>query len=157
MKVLIVSDSHGFTSMLREIISKENNCDAIIHLGDGSSDIHAINDLTAYKPVYQIKGNCDISSYNSSLRFISYFDNFKFIACHGHTYNVKNDLTALFYAAKEYECRFAFYGYTHIPAYEESEDVILFNPGSVMNGRYGILQTSGSSFTLQNLQIDKTR
>ncbi len=154
MKVLIISDTHGFTSMLRSILIKERNCDMIIHLGDGGTDMFKMSDITAGKPVYQIKGNCDMASYNFSPRFISYIDNFKFIACHGHTYNVKADLCALFYAAKEYECRFAFYGHTHIPRYEELEDVILFNPGSVMNGRYGILKVSGNSFSLKNCTID---
>ncbi len=154
MKVLIVSDSHGFTSKLREIIEKENDFDMLIHLGDGSNDICAVNELIAYKPVHQIKGNCDLSSYNLSLRFISYIDDLKFIACHGHSYNVKNDLSALFYAAKEYECRFAFYGHTHIPSYEEAENVILFNPGSVMNGCYGVLKTCGNRFSLKNLQLN---
>lgn len=153
MKVLIISDSHGFTSKLRDILEKERDCDMIIHLGDGSPDLDTLSSLTAYKPVCQIKGNCDRLSYNLTERFISFADNFKYFACHGHAYNVKNDLTALFYAAKEYECNFAFYGHTHIPAYEEYENIVLFNPGSVMNGRYGMLITNGKDFELTNKEI----
>lgn len=155
MKVLIISDSHGFSSMLRDILTKENNCDMIIHLGDGGTDMFEMNDITAGKPVYQVKGNCDMSVYNFSPVIISYIDRFKFIACHGHTYNVKSDLDALFFAAKEHECNFAFFGHTHHPLYEEAEDVILFNPGSVMNGRYGILETNGDKFSLENCIADR--
>lgn len=153
MKILIISDSHGFTSMLRTIIEKENNCDMIIHLGDGSRDMSAVNDITAGKPICQLKGNCDILSCNFSDKFISFADDFKFFACHGHNYNVKISLHSLFYAAKEYDCRFAFYGHTHIPAQEESEGIILFNPGSVTNGCYGILITDKNDFTLENRKI----
>lgn len=153
MKILIISDSHGFTSMLKTILETERNCDMIIHLGDGGRDMFEMNELISGIPVYQLKGNCDMASYDFSEKFISYADNFKFFACHGHIYHVKSSLHSLFYAAKEYGCRFAFYGHTHIPSYEETEGIILFNPGSVSNGRYGVLITDKEKFTLENRKI----
>ena len=39
MKVILVSDSHGFTDNIIEAIEKEPDCDTIFFLGDGISDI----------------------------------------------------------------------------------------------------------------------
>ena len=34
-KVLIISDNHGFTHQLREVIERESPFDLFLHLGDG--------------------------------------------------------------------------------------------------------------------------
>lgn len=153
MKILILSDSHGFTNCLEEILKSERSADVIIHLGDGGSDLFDMTEYTAGKPVYQIKGNCDYSSFNFPLRLISYAENVKFFACHGHAYNVKTTLHSLFYAAKEQECKIALYGHTHIPNSEEYEGIILFNPGSVSNGKYGIMEVRKGSVTLTHKSL----
>ncbi len=152
MKVLIISDSHR-SQLLTDILKKERNADIILHLGDGSPDMLDTGEYTGGKPVYTLKGNCDLSSYNFPAKLISFAGKAKFFACHGHAYNVKEGLSALFYAAKEAECAFAFYGHTHIPHIEKYEDVTLFNPGAVMNGRYGIMEINGDSITLQHRSL----
>ncbi|MBR3768854.1 MAG: metallophosphoesterase [Clostridia bacterium] len=155
MKILILSDSHGFSQELEAILKKERNADMIIHLGDGGKDMFDMNEYTAFKPVYQIKGNCDTSAYNFPLRLISYAEKVKFLACHGHAYNVKLGLSSLYYAAKEEECAVALYGHTHIVNIEEYDGVTLFNPGSIMNGKYGIMEVTGERFTLKHCKIDE--
>lgn len=152
MKVLILSDSHR-SDILNDILKKEQNSDIFIHLGDGGSDMFDTGEFTAGKPVYNIKGNCDMASYNFPIRLISYLGSVKFYACHGHTHNVKEGLAALFYAAKEAECTVAFFGHTHKAHIEEYEGVTLFNPGSVMNGRYGIMEIKGDAFTLKHCSL----
>ncbi len=153
MKVLILSDSHH-SDMLTQILKKESSCDAFLHLGDGGSDMLNTNEYTAGKPVYTVKGNCDSEAYNFPLRLISYIGDTKFYACHGHTHNVKQTLTALYYAAKEYECAVAFFGHTHIACKEEYDGITLFNPGSARNGCYGILETTARGFTLEHRRPD---
>ena len=126
----------------------------IIHLGDGSADMLDMNEYTAGKPLYQIKGNCDPSAYGFSPHLLSYAEGIKFFACHGHMYNVKQGLIALFCKAKENECNIALYGHTHIAACEKYDGVVLFNPGSVMNGKYGILTVNNTSFSAQHCGIE---
>lgn len=152
MKVLILSDSHR-SDLVKDILKKERFCDAFIHLGDGGSDMLDTGEYTGGRPVYNVKGNCDMASYNFPVRLISYFDSVKFYACHGHTHDVKRDLTAIFYAARQENCTLALFGHTHIPTKEEYDGVTLFNPGSAMNGRYGILETDGDSFTVRHCSL----
>lgn len=148
MKILVISDSHGFMTELRNILKQERHCDVIMHLGDGGADMLSMSEFTAGKPVYQVKGNCDISAYNFPEKIISYIGNIKFIACHGHRFNVKTDPSALFYAAKENGCALALFGHTHVPFHEMYEDVELVNPGSVSNGNYCIIQTENDSISI---------
>ncbi len=148
MKILIFSDSHRSTSDMRFILMKEGRPDAIIHLGDGSADLNTLAELTGGIPVYQLQGNCDYPSPDTPVRLISYFEDVKFIACHGHSYNVKAGLSALYFAAKEAECDLALFGHTHTPFNEVSDGIRFFNPGSVASGRYGVLTVNGKTFTL---------
>ena len=73
MKVIIVSDSHSYISTLEAIFNEEKGFDAVIHLGDGASDMSYLSGISAGKPVYQLKGNCDFNSSDLPPRFISYF------------------------------------------------------------------------------------
>lgn len=148
MKVIIVSDSHSYISTLEAIFNEEKGFDAVIHLGDGASDMSYLSGISAGKPVYQLKGNCDFNSSDLPLRFISYFDKVKFFACHGDKYNVKTTLVSLMYAAKEYECSLVLYGHTHTAHKEEADGMCFFNPGSAANGSYGVLETDGESFRI---------
>lgn len=152
MKVIIVSDSHSHTSNLESIFETEKSFSAVIHLGDGASDMKHISRYTDGKPVYQLKGNCDYYD-DSPRRFISYFDKLKFFACHGDAYNVKVTLINLFYAAKEYECKLVLYGHTHRAHKEISEEICFFNPGSVAYGEYGVLEVNGESFEITHKRI----
>lgn len=153
MKLLILSDSHGSTKELEMILQKERSSDMIIHLGDGGSDLLQMNEYTQGKPVYQIKGNCDLSVYNFPLRLISYVRDIKFFACHGHAYNVKSGVIPLFYTAKEEGCTIALFGHTHCPYYEEYDGVHLFNPGSARDGSYGILDIGDNGFSFIHRNI----
>lgn len=152
MKIIIVSDSHSRKSNLEAVFEAENCFSAVIHLGDGASDMQHISRYTNGKPVYQIKGNCDYYD-DSPKRFISYFDKLKFFSCHGDAYNVKTTLISLFYAAKEYDCKLALYGHTHRAHKEFFDGICLFNPGSIANGEYGILEVDGESFEVTHKHI----
>ena len=154
MKVLILSDSHGMTSRLEEILEKEKNADIILHLGDGGKDLMYMNGHTSGKIVYQIKGNCDSDLYGFPPKLISFIGDIKFIACHGHEYQVKNGLTTLFYAAKQHECQIAFYGHTHTAFHEKEDGIEFFNPGSVRDGKYGIMEASSGKFSLSLKHLD---
>lgn len=156
MKAVIVSDSHGNSKILERIFAAEPKTDCIIHLGDGSDDLTGLSGYTGRIPVYQLKGNNDPSFYNFPSKLITYMGNIKFFACHGHLLDVKFGLTKLHYAALQDECRIAFFGHTHIPFIEESEDVAFFNPGCAYKGQYGVLETNGKFFTLTHKNIHGT-
>ena len=156
MKIVIISDSHGNSEILEKIFSAEKGIDAVIHLGDGAKDLMGLHAHTGYIPVCSIKGNNDFYCNDAVPKLITYFDNVKLYACHGHLLDVKFSLTKLYYTALEQECSLALFGHTHIPHKEEHEGVTLFNPGCAYKGYYGILTTRGSSFEIVHKNIYNT-
>lgn len=140
MKLLILSDSHGDIPTLEDILKKEKGIDAVIHLGDGGTNMWDVKELTQNYPVYQCQGNCDSSFYNFSSEINLTLYSKKIMACHGHRYNVKNGLNTIYFAAKEKGADICLYGHTHIPNNEYYAGIHLFNPGAVKDGRYGIIE-----------------
>ncbi len=153
MKAVIVSDSHGNSGILESIFANERNIDCVIHLGDGADDLMGLNSYIGRIPVYQIKGNNDPSFFNFSPKLITHIGNIKIFACHGHLLDVKYGLTKLYYAARQDDCEIALYGHTHIPNVEEADNITFFNPGCAYKGYYGVLVTSGDSFSLSHRNV----
>ena len=60
MRIVVLSDSHGFTGRLSTVLTvaeQSGPIDAILHLGDGYYDLKDLGvDLP---PVYHVAGNCD--------------------------------------------------------------------------------------------------
>lgn len=140
MKLLVLSDSHGLVQILEKILKKEHDADAIIHLGDGGTDMWEFNELNYPKAVYQCKGNCDALAYNFSQTEIFTLCSKKIFACHGHLYNVKFGLENIYFAAKEIGADLCLYGHTHIPNNEYYSSLHLFNPGAVKDRHYGVIE-----------------
>ncbi len=84
MKLLILSDSHGYLSRLEEILKREQSADQIIHLGDGGGDLPAMAEYTRGKPLYTCRGNCDSNVYGFPERLILRVEDVTRFACHGH-------------------------------------------------------------------------
>ncbi len=153
MKAVIVSDSHGNSEILERIFAHERNTDCAIHLGDGADDLMGLNSYIGRIPSYQLKGNNDPSFFNFPQKLITHIGGIKIFACHGHLLDVKYTLTKLYYSALQDECRIAFFGHTHIPHIEESENITLFNPGCAYKGYYGVLETKNDTFTLTHKNV----
>lgn len=153
MKLLIVSDSHGNRSMLKELKERyESSVDAMIHCGD--------SELRAIDPVLQgyhvVQGNCDLD-----LRFpeelILEIAGETIFVTHGHLFQIKSSLLNLYYRAKEKNASFIFFGHSHLYGVEQLKDTILVNPGSILYPRgrreqtYCFLEKNGSTCTIQFL------
>ena len=153
MKLLILSDSHSDVVSLKKILKREKNVDAVIHLGDGGTDMWDMNEYTQDLPCYQCQGNCDSSFYNFSAEINLTLCSKKIMACHGHRYNVKSGINTIYFAAKEKEADICLYGHTHMPNNEYYAGVHLFNPGAVKDGRYGIIEIDEEKIlpTLKNI------
>ena len=148
MKILVLSDSHGNEAFLQMILQRERNCNMIIHLGDGADDIMmTMMAYTAQKTVYLTKGNCDPAAYGYAEKHIIPAEGKKLIACHGHRFNVKMGLDALYFEGLKEKADACLYGHTHIANIEYSNGILLFNPGAVKNGRYGILTINNGEIT----------
>lgn len=58
MKILVVSDSHGYNTQLFNAMDSEKPIDMLIHCGDSGDLGDYINEI-ADCPVVMVRGNCD--------------------------------------------------------------------------------------------------
>ena len=137
VKIGVISDSHGNLTNLQDAVCKldQLGVDAIFHLGDYVRDAKKIH-VWFNRTIYSVKGNCDQGSSDGKKKKKISFDNKIVYATHGHLFNVKNDLDALFYEASLKKANVVLFGHTHHKLLEKKNGILLMNPGSLMGGRY---------------------
>ena len=129
MKVLILSDTHGYNDTMYEVIDREAPFDMLIHCGD----------LEGAYDELRTKVNCTLhvvagnNEYDPDMDRVRVFDigKYKAVLTHGHRYRLYSDLSSLFYLAAENHADFVFFGHTHVPMIKEEGPVTLINPGSL--------------------------
>ncbi len=136
MKIAVVSDTHGFLNKTLEALKKIKNLDLIIHLGDYVKDAREIEKKTCIEVVY-IKGNCDYLETDVALEKVLEVDNKKILITHGHNHDVKNEISKIFYRAKEINSDIVLFGHSHMSMILEYEDILILNPGSPEEPRNG--------------------
>ena len=151
MKILVFSDSHGNTNLIRKAIeAHKDSTDLIIHLGDKVTDSRIFSELCPHIANINIFGNCDyfssgVEAYDEKLLQLGN-TRIKAFLCHGHDYSVKSRTDILTVKAKMCGAKIALYGHSHIASISESEGILLMNPGSVSQPRgtepasYGVIQ-----------------
>ena len=143
-RILVVSDSHGYTEYLKDVIEKVEP-DMLIHCGDTEGQDDYISSLF-WGPSYFVRGNCDRLS-QKDLKMCLTVGNHKVMITHGHLYGVGFDLQQLEYAAEEMGADVVLFGHTHVPLLiKESDGMVVMNPGSISKPRgqrmepsYGII------------------
>ena len=130
----IISDTHGLGhDVIASLLPAINNADALVHLGDGLSDLYAFRDKIKCN-VLKVRGNCDpYSDYEKDI-FVSTPAG-KVMFTHGDEHGVNSSLLNLYMCAKENGCKYAFYGHTHISAVDEYNGITIVNPGSACRPR----------------------
>ena len=126
---LVLADTHGHKARIAIVLHRFTDADMIIHLGDYSRDAELIRALTD-KPVYAVRGNCDISS-DAQAELVLTVEGVRLLAVHGHRQNVKSSLLNLGLYALEVQAQIVLFGHTHIPTEQYYQDILLFNPGSL--------------------------
>lgn len=154
MNILVVSDSHGNTELLKDIISRNRAwCDLVIHLGDNMLDINeVIRDFSNIAHL-GVLGNCDFASMYSNAKTEGSFtaEKRRIFYTHGHKYNVNHGLDLLAFTAKFNKADIALYGHTHVAFCEEINGVLVVNPGSISSPRDG----SGGTYAKITIKEDK--
>lgn len=144
MKILVLSDSHGDESVIEQAYEREKP-DEVIFLGDGIRDIEFFSCAYPSARVSVVRGNCDFFARNGE-EFVEKYGDVTVFACHGHAYGVKIGTANIVCTAKKKGASIALFGHTHDPFLGERENVTLFNPGSIRNERYGIINVENGSF-----------
>ena len=141
MRVLVLSDSHGFVRNLRAVLQKESDCALVFFLGDGLRDMEHIRPEFPQMQFICVRGNNDWSAAQGIDDYAyKYIEGHTVIATHGHRCGVRSSLQPL--AAKALDVRgdVALYGHTHIPRQEYVGGVLCVNPGALCDGRYAVLE-----------------
>ena len=113
----------------------------MFHLGDYHSDARWL-ERRLDMPLIAVAGNCDMFSKQPRMARATYGKH-RIVAVHGHLQDVKYGLDALSYYAEEQGANIALFGHTHRPCVEMLGNVLLINPGALMNGCYAELLLDG--------------
>lgn len=158
MKIVVVSDTHGYVDGVVELINRLDDIDLVIHLGDYVDDAIDIKHSIDVKIEY-IKGNCDVYSKVDALKEkILKIEGYEILLTHGHDYDVKYGLDKLYYRCKELGVDVALFGHSHVWCVENYDDVLFVNPGSPTIPRGGnkascALLTIGEEIEVKYLQL----
>lgn len=133
MKILIVSDNHGRTGNLDQVIKAQAPFDYFLHAGDteGTEDyIEALLDC----PHAIVAGNND---YFSGLprELTVKLGKYKVWINHGHMYGVYTGTQRLEREMEYREADIAVVGHTHMPGIDWCGDKVILNPGSISRPR----------------------
>lgn len=151
-RILVVSDSHGDTRSLMRALDEQPDARCIIHLGDGAAEMHALAS-TCSVPVYQVRGNCDLSSTFPAEQEIL-FSGVSLFLTHGHHYGVKGGLGALTAEARRRRVQIALFGHTHQSLTRYEDGLYLINPGSLgYSGTYATIDLVNGSIAPNVLRI----
>lgn len=156
MKILVFSDSHGAGHYIRSAIqSHHGQADALVFLGDGATEAHAVFREFPHIPSYILRGNCDSAlrlsaeEIDASEEELLHLGGLRFLALHGHTVHVKSGYGWAVLSAAQKQADAVLFGHTHIPENRTVENparpesrILLFNPGSIGMSRehsYGVI------------------
>jgi uncharacterized protein len=154
-KVLIVSDSHGYTKELQVLKERHlDDVDLLIHCGDSQLTPDDSN-ISGYLTVM---GNCDFGGYPTET--ITEISGRRIFVTHGHKYSVKTSLMNLKYKAEEVKADIVCFGHSHVLGAEVVGKTLFLNPGSIRMPRerlektYIILDLRDESIKLHVFDLD---
>ena len=159
MKFFVIGDTHGHLDKVLKVWERLKGVDMVIHTGDHLRDA---KDLEAELgvPVIGVKGNCDGSMSSDDIEIVeSEYGNI--LVTHGHMQGVDYSYDRLLYLAEENDCVAAIFGHTHVPCYDQIDDIYLINPGSLTRprdgsqGSYAIITTTESTFAASIVYYDR--
>lgn len=143
---MVVSDTHGSVIALTSVLSwaKDVTPDAAVFLGDGIGDLERATIHAGFScPWQMVRGNNDFG-FPHLETLIFGFGGHSFFLCHGHRYNLYSGMDTLATAARNNGADAALFGHTHVPFFDDSNGVLLVNPGSVGSPR----SHAGATFAL---------
>ncbi len=129
MRVLIVSDTHGYHDNLNQVLDEIGKIDMFIHLGDIERSEHYIEGMVNC-PTHMVAGNNDFFTRLPKEKEFQIGDHKVFIT-HGHNYYVSGGTSHLKREALKRHTDIVMYGHTHRPKIEQEEGVYIVNPGSL--------------------------
>ena len=130
MKILIVSDTHGYNANFEKVLKKVGEPDMLIHAGDVSGSEYYYENVISNATI-MVMGNNDYGGLQPSVEFE--LKGHHFFVTHGHRYRVYYGLDTLLSAASARGADIVIYGHTHRPdvTYDQNRKIWAVNPGSL--------------------------
>lgn len=157
-KILVFSDSHGEMENVSMLLSKINEYDKVIFLGDGLSDLNWYRNYYINK-IDVVKGNGDLFLALAPNELDFTVEGVNIFATHGHLYGVKSDLEKLKTKAKLLSSNIVLYGHTHRQRLNEIDGISFLNPGSLCRQyapEYAEIVIDEKNFKIYLKNLDKT-
>ncbi len=129
MKILVVSDTHGYNDVMYDVIAKEAPFDMLIHCGDIEGEYDRLRSKVDCT-LHVVAGNNDYDPDMERVKVIE-LGSYKAVLTHGHRYNLYYGYDLLFYLAQANNADFVIFGHTHVPVIHEEGPVTMINPGSL--------------------------
>ncbi|MFP4286646.1 MAG: metallophosphoesterase family protein [Candidatus Izemoplasmataceae bacterium] len=129
-RLIIFSDVHKQKNRLEAILKEHMDATLFISLGDTElkSSFLEQHDIIAIKGNYPFDAGF---TYEHEMTI----ENKKFLFVHGHKYGIRHGIEKLYERMLESNIDFAFYGHTHVAAFDTVENRYLINPGAVYKSR----------------------
>ena len=153
MRILVLSDSHRHNFNLFSAITEEPTAEVVYFLGDGANEFEEAQLIYGKELAFiGVRGNCD-SFTSLPERDIRTIGGKKILATHGYLQNVKFGLTDLQLEAVSEKCDIVLYGHTHIPLNTYKDGIYYFNPGSLRDGCYGVVDITPNGVICINKKL----
>lgn len=153
MRILVLSDSHRHNMNLFSAITEEPTAEVVYFLGDGANEFEEASCVYGKKQAFiGVRGNCDLSSFLPE-RDIRVICDKRILATHGYLQNVKFGLTDLQLEAVSEHCDIVLFGHTHKPESIYKDGIYYFNPGSLRDGCYGVVDITSNGIMCINKKL----
>ncbi|SFA83658.1 hypothetical protein SAMN05216249_10382 [Acetitomaculum ruminis DSM 5522] len=129
MKILVVSDTHGYNDNLKRVLEIEGTIDALFHLGDLEMDAGVIENM-AQCPCELIAGNNDLFSVYPREKMVN-ISSCNIFMTHGHKYYVNTETDFIKKKGISMGADIVMFGHTHVPVVDTDYNITLINPGSL--------------------------
>lgn len=126
MKILVMSDTHGDTFVIDQVIKHVGLVEAVFHCGDSELNSQHISLQSAYV----VRGNCDMDS-SFPVEVLTVINGVKVFMTHGHLFQVNSTMMPLSYRAQEVGADIVLFGHTHFLGAELVNQSLFVNPGSL--------------------------
>lgn len=153
MKVVILSDTHGYNDRMWKVLEEEAPYDMVIHCGDLEGAERQLRDKVDVA-LHMVAGNNDYSSELDRMQTFR-IGNYKVLLTHGHRHRIYSDISPLYYLARANEVDMVIFGHLHVPVVVEESGVTLLNPGSLTYPRQENRRPSYMIMTLDEAGVAK--
>lgn len=136
MKILLVSDTHGRTDRLENLLKKyRDEVQLVCHMGDYGDDLTRFESAYPGLKMAAVRGNTDFACDAPTERVLELACGIRLLLTHGHRLGVKRGLDGLFSYARDAEADAVFFGHTHEELCFFESGLFFVNPGSLTFGR----------------------